>query len=149
MSETATTTTTTTPATPEFSGTEALATGTLAERGDGVIVLAIPGTDYRLRLTIHEPFESGIGARVRGRIRVTARRMDVIPAGGRYIEPNEGPPRRVQGRIQAIDEVNDELLVHAGAPILVRPDTRQRASDFAVGRMVAFDVLPGAAFEPA
>ncbi|RMH27493.1 MAG: hypothetical protein D6693_05270 [Planctomycetota bacterium] len=129
----------------------ALAAGRIAEIGDGSVVLAIPGTDYRLRLGLAAGARApAVGAKALGRIRLVARRIDPAPSGGRYIEPVEGPPRRVQGRVRAIDEVNNEIVVHAGVPVCARVgDARQRAGQFAPDQIVSFDVERGAVFEPA
>ncbi len=128
-----------------------VARGTLAERHADRIVLALPGTDYRILLATAGAVTAEVGKRVRGVIRAQARRIDVVTTGGRYVEPVYGRPRRVQGAVLAIDSDSDTLTVsvHDGAPIVVKPDGRQRAGDFRAGQFVSMDVLPGATFTQA
>lgn len=125
-----------------------LVEGIVDESSDGVIALKLAGTDYRLRLAVGEPLDALVGSKVRGRIRAQARRIDIIKAGGRYIEPVDGRPRRIQGRVIAIDEVNDAVTVLACAPIICRTNTLQQAGMFQPDQLVSFDVEPGARFEP-
>ncbi len=112
------------------------------------ISLSISGTNYRLHLIPPDGFHPAVGSKVRGRVRATARRIDVIAAGGRYIEPVEGRPRRVQGRVISVDEVNDSITVKAVIPMVCRTNGLQKAGNFKVDQMVSFDVEPGARFEP-
>src|SRR5690606_15182475 len=55
--------------------------GTLVEQREGQIVLALPGTDYRLHLAVDGPLTPGVGGRVHGVIRAQARRVDVTRTG--------------------------------------------------------------------
>ncbi|MEM6749001.1 MAG: hypothetical protein AAF612_00885 [Planctomycetota bacterium] len=113
------------------------------------LVLAVPGTDYRIKL-VHQGAELAQGQRARGVIQAQARRIDVIPAGGRFVEPVAGRPRRVQGRVVQVDESSNTVWVKAGPTLGVTPtDARQKAADFAPGAMVSFDVEAGATFTPA
>jgi len=125
-----------------------LVQGVLADRRDGMIVLDIPGTDYQLHLLESTPTQTTIGKKIRGRITAQARRVDVIKTGGRYIEPVAGRPRRIQGRIVAIDHDADAVVVNAAVPIHCKTNAHQRATDFAVDQLGSFDALPGARFEP-
>lgn len=115
---------------------------------DGAFVLKLPGTDYRLHLVPAQGLTVAVGQKVTGVIRAQAQRMDVIPAGGRYIEPVFGRPRRVQGRITGGSVQNNAVYLKAGPGLVVTPMAPQRAGDFAVGQMVSFDVRAGATFEP-
>lgn len=125
-----------------------VATGILREKSDDRIVLAIPDTDYLLHLAPTAPIEGEIGKRISGTIRCQAKRIDRIRTGGRYIEPVEGRPRRVQGRVLSVNDVDDSIVVSAGAPVICRTDERQRAQDFSAGEMVSMNVLAGATFTP-
>lgn len=118
------------------------------ERSDGAVVLGIPGSDYRLRLLVEKPLTTPVGEKIEGRIRAQARRMDKISAGGRYVEPVEGRPRRVQGRIVQIDEAQRAVVVSAGVPITCRLNDIQKPGDFQIDDTVTMDVLPGATFTP-
>jgi len=124
-----------------------IATGVLVEKSPDKLVLAVPGTDYRLRLVPVGPIHAEVNERVSGIIRAKAQRVDVIPAGGRFIEPVFGRPRRVQGRIIGGDVKANTLTVQACVPITVTLMPNQRAAQFAIGQMVSFDVEPGATFE--
>ncbi len=126
-----------------------ITTGVLAEKTPEKIVLAVPGTDYRLHLAPHGQVDASLNDRISGTIRASARRVDVILAGGRYIEPVFGRPRRVQGRVIAGDIRQNTLTVLACVPMTVTLMPSQRAGKFAVGQMVSFDIEPGASFEQA
>lgn len=123
-------------------------TGRLAEKSDEHIVLHVLGTDYRLHLLTAGPIAAEVGDRITGAIRARARRVDIYPAGGRFVEPVFGRPRRVQGRIVGGDVTANKLYVQCGAAIVADLMPTQNASDFAVGQMVGFDVERGATFEP-
>lgn len=126
-----------------------VATGVLAEKSPEKLVLAVPGTDYRLHLVPVGGIDAGPNERVSGIIRAHARRVDVISAGGRFIEPVFGRPRRVQGRIIGGDPETNSLIVLAAVPITVTLMHHQRAISFSIGQQVSFDVEPGATFEQA
>jgi len=134
--------TTTTPTNPNT------ARAVLHEATDESVVLAVPGTDYLLRLSVYKAPSTPVGKRILGTIRAQARRIDIVHTGGRYIEPVYGTPRRIQGEIVATDPAQQTLTVSAGVPIVCKTDARQRADQFKVGDLVAFDLLPGASFTP-
>lgn len=121
-------------------------TGRLLEKGDEQIVLRILETSYRLHLQIDAPIEADLGDRVTGTIHCHARRVDVVPSGGRYIEPVYGRPRRIQGTIVGGDVQNNTLFVRCGATVIVHLMPSQRAADFMTGQMASFDVERGAKF---
>jgi len=124
--------------------------GRARSRDGEAIILARPGTDYRVELIPASPVDAEPGARLRGEIRVQAARMDVIATGGKYIEPVDGPPRRVAGRIIAIDERANLVHVDAGPfPVACKPHKLQQASQFRVDQLVTMGVSPGAEFHPA
>jgi hypothetical protein len=127
-----------------------LARGTLAAYAeptatrDGYLVLAVPNTSYELHLRGPRP-ASAPGSRLVGTVRVQSRRIDEVEAGGRYIEPVMGRPRRVQGRVIAV--TTEAVVVDAGIPIHCVPtDDRQKPGDFSPGQFVSCDVLDGATF---
>lgn len=125
------------------------ATGKLLEKRDGLIVLGLPGTDYRLHLVLEIDLPAEVGQMISGTIHATARRVDVISGGGRYIEPVFGRPRRVQGRVVGGHVPSRALYVNAGVPMICTlSDERQQAGDFAIGQLVSFDVEAGAVFKP-
>jgi len=117
------------------------------------ITLVVPGTSYRLYLVAPEPQKliaqaGGAGARVHGRIFARAKRVDRVAAGGRYVEPVFGRPRRLQGRVLAADAGSQSLLVRCGPPVLAQLTMGQTVDQFPVGSLVSFDVERGARFEP-
>lgn len=119
----------------------------LVAAGPDSVTLAIPGTDYRLTLAVYQTPTTQIGKRIIGTIHAKARRIDVVRTGGRYIEPIQGTPRRIQGQIVAADTGQNTVTVHAAAPFVCKiTDPRQRADQFKEGDFVAFDVSPGTSF---
>jgi hypothetical protein len=115
----------------------------------GHVVISVPNTSYRLHLRPVGAVRGEVGKRIVGVVSATARRVDVVDTGGRYVEPVYGRPRRVQGKVVASDEQSRTIVVDAGGVnIHCRlGDQRQRAGEFAAGELVSFDVLDGAGFE--
>lgn len=125
--------------------------GPILEVGHAYITLALLGTDYKIHLV---PTKGGThavgltaGTRVHGTIHAKARRVDVIRAGGRFIEPVIGRPRRLAGRISATDPQHNTITVQCGAPFICVLTANQNAADFQVGSLVTFDVERGASIE--
>ncbi|MDX2115755.1 MAG: hypothetical protein SFZ24_09105 [Planctomycetota bacterium] len=132
---------------PSMQSDPSLARGVLAEASSDRVVLTIPGTDYQLHLGVYQRPAAAVGKRLIGRINASARRVDVVNTGGRYIEPVYGRPRRVQGQVTAVHPGENSITVHAGAPMVCKlTDPRQKAEQFKVGDFVSFDVLAGATF---
>ncbi len=126
--------------------------GTLAERKDSSIVLALPGTDYRILLHADAAPGSALAAAelnkpIAGTIYASAKRVDVTTTGGRFIEPLFGRPRRLQGRIIATDAARKTITIYCGAPVICTLMPNQKAEQFQVGQLVGFDVEKGARFE--
>ena len=121
--------------------------GRLAEQTNDQIVLSVPETSYRLHLLVDQPAKAQVGERVTGTIHCKAKRVDVVPSGGRFIEPVYGRPRRVQGVVAGGDMQANTLQVKVGAPFIVELMPSQKAGDFKLGQMVCFDVERGARFE--
>ncbi len=131
--------------------TDGIARGVLEELGDEHLVLAVPGTEYRLRLAAvadRSTLASHLGKRIKGRIHATALRMHTAQAGGRFIEPVWGAPRIVSGAVLTVDEAKDRLLVDVAVPMWVTVADGQHATDFGEGQMVNFYVTSGTSFEP-
>lgn len=126
-----------------------LCRGVLHEVTPAHIVIEFPNTNYHLHLKPTGPITTAIGKRIIGTITVSARRVDIVETGGKYVEPLTGRPRRVQGRISSIDARTNELIVDAGMSIHLKlTDPRQRADAFKPGDLVSCDVLEGATFTP-
>ena len=126
--------------------------GILAERKDGSITLALPGTDYRLLLIADTAPGSAIANAelnkpIAGTIHARAKRVDITTTGGRFIEPVFGRPRRLQGRIIATDPGQNAITIFCGAPVVCTLMPTQKAEQFEVGQLVGFDVEKGSHFE--
>ncbi|WP_428388169.1 hypothetical protein [Mucisphaera sp.] len=130
--------------TPDVSS---LTTGRVVSVEGSAVVLKLAGTDYQLLLQCRGALPAE-GSKVTGVIAAKAKRVDVVPAGGRYIEPVAGRPRRVQGRVVAGDTGKNTLTVKAATAVVVSLMDLQKTADFSVGQLVSFDVEPGATFEP-
>jgi len=123
--------------------------GVLLERGERGVVIGLAGTDYRIHLKVQAPLEQAEGSPVRGRIEAQARRLDRTAAGGRYMEPLYGRPRRLQGPIVMKNDAENCVTVRSACLVRCRLGSGQQASDFRVGDFVTFDVEPDALFVPA
>ncbi len=135
-------------ATPAHGSPAHASTLQLVRQGEGMAELAVLGSDYRLHLVIDKPLDAQPGDRVTGIIRGNARRVDVVPSGGRFIEPSTGRPRRVQGRAVGGSVHAGTIHVNAGVVFVVRlTDPRQSVSDFSQGQLLAFDVERGATLD--
>ena len=132
-----------------------LARGTLVEHVPETddqpahITLSFANSSNEMRLVPANEIATPVGKRIVGTIRVQARRIDVVETGGRYVEPVQGRPRRVQGAVVAIEESSNSICVNAGVPIFCKAtDPRQKATQFEIGQFVSMDVLDGATFTP-
>jgi hypothetical protein len=115
----------------------------------GYIVFGIPNSSYQVHLVATSPIDVQPGGRLIGVIAARARRIDVVKTGGKFLEPVFGRPRRVQGRVVAVDGTRNVVVVDTTVPVHITPaDQRQKATDFEVGQMVGFDAYDGATFAP-
>lgn len=115
---------------------------------DGVGEFTVPGTQYRLTLTVDGDLTASVGRRVRGRVLGRALRMHRTQAGGNFIEPLEGRPRIVQGTVLAVDPSSNEVIVDLVIPVRVMPTEDPSAGGFSTGEMVNFYMEPGMRFVP-
>ncbi|MFZ9881361.1 MAG: hypothetical protein ACO3QC_08170 [Phycisphaerales bacterium] len=108
--------------------------------------LSVPGTEYVLELvgatTVAE------GKRVQGTIAGRAQKLHRASAGGEFIEPVEGHPRIVQGRVRESDLAGNRLLVQAVVPMWISLGAGQSARDFHAGDIVNFYMESGVTFAP-
>ncbi|MEE9405299.1 MAG: hypothetical protein V3V20_10420 [Algisphaera sp.] len=124
--------------------------GRVAERGDSWVSLKIPGGSYVPKLVLEVDLDAQPGDKITGTLHAVARRIDKIKAGGRFLAPVAGRPRRVQGVVVGGHVKSGLLYVSAGVPfVCILSDERQHVSDFEIGQMVSFDVEPGTVFKPA
>lgn len=136
-------------ASPSSPTTPPVVSGVVDAVGDGWVQLSMSNTDYRLRLVPVQGLSVAVGNKMTGVIQAQALRMDIIPAGGRYIEPVQGMPRRIQGRVVGGNIDRNEVYIKAGPSVVVTPMAPQRANDFSIGQMVSFDVRDGATLQAA
>ncbi len=113
----------------------------------GYVVIHVPNTSYQFHLVPTTVPTSGLGKRIVGTIHASAKRVDTVGTGGRFVEPVFGRPRRVQGFVIATDPAANTITVDAGVPIICQlTDARQKPSDFIESQFVGFDVMDGATF---
>lgn len=116
---------------------------------EGRIVVSIPHTQYETELNLVPcGVKPVVGKRITGIVHARALKMHVAAGGGVYIEPVQGHPRSVQGRILATDVVNNKLLVHVVIPMWVSVPQGQAASGFSTGELINFYVESGTSFTP-
>ncbi|QQE13163.1 hypothetical protein JD969_06790 [Planctomycetota bacterium] len=122
--------------------------GVLNKEDDGMVTLKVPGTDYQFKLVPKGETTSSNGEMISGIISAQAERVDVITAGGKFVEPVYGRPRRVQGMITGGDVAANVIIVNAGGAVVhAKLMDLQKAGDFMIGQNVSFDVKPGSTFE--
>lgn len=123
--------------------------GKVIELTDQRLVLAIPGTDYRLHLQLDRPLSAEVGDRIEGSIHTRARRIDRTGRGGCFVDPVIGRPSNIQGRIIAAGIDDETLTVDAGVVMQTRVSAPQHAADFTSGEIIGFAIEPGATWIPA
>lgn len=117
------------------------------------LVLEVFNSDHLLHLepaggSIPAGLEEKLGRTVMGKARATAKRIDKVGTGGKCIDPVRGRPRRLQGRVVAVNPSANTVTVNAGVPVVCKVGAPgQKAGDFELMDFVSFDVLRGATFE--
>jgi hypothetical protein len=117
---------------------------------DSKIVLGLFGTEYQLHLGLAAALPQSQASVVTGVIQARAQRVDIVETGGRYIEPLQGQPRRIQGTLVAADPGANTITI-ACAPdccFVCELTAGQRAADLPVGALVAFELEGAASFQP-
>jgi len=120
----------------------------LEESGPGGFVVSIPHTEYMLRLHLAGTTAVAPGKRIEGVVSGQAQKFHKAHAGGEFIEPVEGHPRIVQGRVRAVDQGANRVLVQAVVPMWVRVAAGQSAAEFHPGDFVNFYMESGVSFAP-
>lgn len=130
---------------------ELTASGRIVAAQNGSVTFKPANTRYELQLDLRGgPYAGPIDVPVRGIIRVKARKVWTVPAGGNFVAPILGTPRTIQGRVrQATERV---LVIQAGTTIHVEMPASDVAVDLCsgpitVGAMVNVAAMPGASFE--
>jgi hypothetical protein len=132
--------------------TERTVNGVLESLTDERLVLALPGTDYRVHLVPAVPASSFAvppGKRIRGTVQARALRMHPARGGGSFIEPVLGPPRIVAGVVRQVDLANGRVLIESALPIWVEWPEGQDTTLLQEGALVNFYVESGTSFTPA
>jgi hypothetical protein len=120
------------------------------ERTDQRVVLGIPNTSYQLHLAPTEAIDTPVGRRVKGTIRLNVWKVDFVSAGGEYVEPIYGRPRRVQGKAVAQGPGDNSIIIEVyDTPFLADLPIRWKASEITPGTRIGVEVHAGATFEPA
>ncbi len=131
---------------------DATVRGVLERFAGDAIVISLPHTEYRLYLVPTVPaaaIPTPIGKRIKGTIHAKALRMFKAAGGGQFIEPLEGAPRIVAGRLLHIDASGRRVLVDVAAPMWMTLADDNEPSEFAPGDMVNCYVESGTRFTPA
>ncbi|HMN97365.1 MAG TPA: hypothetical protein PKC43_12905 [Phycisphaerales bacterium] len=125
---------------------------TVVEADEGRVVIAVPGTEYRLWLRPISPLpaiRARLGRRIAGRVAGRALRLHPAAAGGRFIEPIDGVPRIVQGAVLAVDGSRRSVLLDVGIPIRLELLVDQPLESFAPGSLWNCYIESGATFAAA
>ena len=121
----------------------------LESHNDGVAVVTLPGTHYRLHLKCENTPDATPQGRIQGTIACDVWKLDDVDQGGAYIEPVYGRPRRVQGKVTATNTANNSVVLEVcGQPVVGLLPERWTANQLPIGETVALDVAPGASFLP-
>lgn len=116
----------------------------LREVSNEKVRFTVPGTEYDLEAapgaSLGPP--AAAGKRLSAALHVVARKVWPVTAGGRFVEPVYGRPRRLQGVVLGADEAHNALWVDAGGLKVVARlgHAGQRVADFAVSSLVTFSV---------
>ncbi len=118
---------------------------------EGRMTIAIPRTNYSLDLVDTNPaarstLSTQVGRHINGVVHARALKMNRATGGGVYIEPVNGHPRSVQGRVLATDTVNNKILAHVVIPMWITVPAGQAAADFSTGELLNFYVESGTSF---
>jgi hypothetical protein len=135
-----------------------VSTGVLGGEKSGRIVFVPTGTNYQHHLEFADAGEGGSGlgglregSVVRGLVRLKARKVYTVVAGGNFVAPILGTPRTIQGEVVGIGE--GYVVVQAGAKFVVELPEETGASvelghgAIEVGTRVNVVAMPGAWFE--
>ncbi len=128
---------------------EAIARVYLHSKDDMDLIVTLPGTKYQLYLEATTPVTPSPQGRLFGIIQCPVYKVDFVSAGGAYIEPVTGRPRRVQGKVIAtILDSNSVVLDVCNTPIVGRLPDRWQVSQIEIGTRLALDIPQGASFAP-
>ncbi|BAM05023.1 hypothetical protein [Phycisphaera mikurensis] len=116
----------------------------LREVGGGIVRFSVPGTDYRLEAAAGGSLgpSAAAGQRLRGTLHAVARKVWPVAAGGRFVEPVFGRPRRIQAAVLGADEASNTLHLDAGGVKFAARlgHAGQRVADFPPQTLVTLSV---------
>lgn len=122
--------------------------GSAGSGSAGSFVLSVPGTEYVLDLVAGGATSTPLGKRLTGVVSGRAQKLHRSHAGGEFIEPVEGHPRIVQGRVRETDPTGNRLLLQAVVPMWITLSADQSARSFMAGDIVNFYMESGVVFTP-
>ncbi|MDA0803307.1 MAG: hypothetical protein O2819_06075 [Planctomycetota bacterium] len=111
----------------------------------GEPMFAVPHSNYQLILVS----PASASGKIAGRVHAKALKLHLAQGGGIFIEPLEGSPRIVQGRVIGTDPVTNRILADVIVPMWIDVPKGQAASAFRHGDLVNGYLESGARFEPA
>ncbi|MBG83744.1 MAG: hypothetical protein CMJ40_04255 [Phycisphaerae bacterium] len=112
------------------------------------VVLHPPGNRYELHFSLEGSIDSKmVGNRIVGTAHATALKVHQAVGGGAFIEPLEGEPRIVAGRVIGRDE-DGVVLVRSAIPLSVRVDQESDFDKCKLGEFINFHVESGMTFHP-
>ncbi len=121
----------------------------LIEKNDDRIVIGIVRTNYRIHLSPVGMINTEPGRRIHGVIALPVWKVDRVSAGGWFIDPVFGRPRRVQGRVvQSLDSSNQLVVSLGGCVMLANLPSQYKSADYPGGSRIALDVRDEATFAP-
>ena len=110
------------------------------------LVLAPAGNAYELAFVVDGVVQAEIGQRVSGHVEAIALAVHAAEAGGQFIEPVQGQPRIVAGRVVEIDAAASRVLLDSVVPITLTIRTHDDLSHCVEGGFVNCHVESGAVF---
>jgi len=127
----------------------AIARVRVLETGAERFVAGVPGSSYELHLVPTAPVRISVGRRTKGMIRLSVWKVDFVSAGGEYIEPIIGRPRRVQGKALGVGPGDNSIIIEVlGTPFVAELPERWQAAEITPGTRIGVEVYPGATFDP-
>ena len=110
------------------------------------LVLAPAGNAYELAFVAEGAVQAEIGHRVSGHVEAIALAVHAAEAGGQFIEPVQGQPRIVAGRVVEIDAATSRVLVDSVVPITLTLLAHDDVAQCVEGGFVNCHVESGAVF---
>ena len=111
------------------------------------VVLNPPGNRYELDFKHEGTIDASmIGSRILGTAHAKALKVHQAAGGGAFIEPLEGEPRIVAGRVIKCDEGG--VLVRSAIPLVIEVEEASDLAKCKPGEFINFHVESGMTFRP-